>query len=82
MEGDIDETKYEHLEQQDKITLKSTAKGMLQAEVRIGGKMENNEDVDKIINLQTYVWSSLKQKFSNLLWQENTSQGQNLDTGE
>jgi hypothetical protein len=82
MEGDIDETKYEHLEQQDKITLKSTAKGMLQAEVRIGGKMENNEDVDKIINLQTYAWSSLKQKFSNLLWQENTSQGQNLDTGE
>ena len=70
------------LERESRIELHTTAKGLLQASVKIEGKMENNEDVDKIINLQTYAWSSLKQKFSNLLWQENTSQGQNLDTGE
>ena len=70
------------LERESRIELHTTAKGLLQASVKIEGKMENNEDVDKIINLQTYAWSSLKQKFSNLLWQENTSQGSNLDTGE
>lgn len=51
---------------QDKITLKSNAKGELQAEVRIGGNITDKESLDKIIGLQEKAWEELKKKFPNL----------------
>ena len=51
---------------QDKISLKSNAKGELQADVRVGGILSDNTAIDKIIKLQEYAWSELKKKFPNL----------------
>lgn len=73
--SDIPETK--ELEEdvgfavQDKISLKSNAKGDLQAEVRIGGSITDKESLDKIIDLQEMAWKKLKEKFPNLKIAEN-----------
>ncbi len=51
---------------QDKISLKSNAKGDLQAEVRIGGKIIDEASLDNILKLQESAWKKLKEKFPNL----------------
>ncbi len=51
---------------QDKILLKSNAKGDLQAEVRIGGTIADKESLNKILDLQERAWSELKKRFPNL----------------
>ena len=69
MSEDFNEDEYK-TEQQDKIMLKTTAKGLVQAEVRIGGKMDSNESIDGIITRQKYAFSKLRENFRNLIWQE------------
>ena len=56
---------------QDKIEMKSNAKGELQAEVRIGGDLSSNESADEIIKRQDYIWKQLKSKFPNLKFKDD-----------
>ena len=59
-----------NFEREDKISLKTTAKGLVQAEVRVGGKMDTNEAIDDIIRRQKYAWAKLRENFTNLIWAE------------
>lgn len=52
---------------QDKITTKITAKGEIQAEVRIGGVLTTNNDIDNLVGLHIHAWEELKKKFPNLV---------------
>ena len=69
MTEEFNEDEYK-TEQQDKIMLKTTAKGLIQAEVRIGGKMDSNEAIDSVITRQKYCWARLRENFRNLIWAE------------
>jgi len=69
MTEEFNEDEYK-TEQQDKIMLKTTAKGLIQAEVRIGGKMDSNEAIDSVITRQKYAWARLRENFRNLIWAE------------
>jgi len=61
------ETKqFEGFAAQDKIEMKSNAKGELQAEIRMGGDLSSNESVDDLIKRLDYAWKQLKSKFPNL----------------
>lgn len=65
------------LEPQDKISMNNTAKGLLQAEVRIGGKMDSNEAIDEVIRRQKYAWDKLKMEFKNLIWSNEKENEEN-----
>jgi len=52
---------------QDKITTKITAKGEIQAEVRIGGVLTTIEDISKLVGLHKFAWTQLKIMFPNLV---------------
>ena len=52
---------------QDKITTKLTAKGEIQAEVRIGGVLTTIKDIDDLIGQHLYAWTKLKTAFPNLV---------------
>ena len=58
------------LEPQDKISMNNTAKGLLQAEVRIGGKMDTIEAIDEVIRRQKHAWNKLRSEFPNLIYEE------------
>lgn len=72
---DLDKTKQfdedMNIGPQDKIELRSTAKGDITATVRIGGSITDKESLDKIIDLQEMAWKKLKDKFPNLKIAEN-----------
>ena len=51
---------------QDKISLKSNAKGELQAEVRIGGDLSSNDSIDEMIKRQKHAWEKLRTEFPNI----------------
>jgi hypothetical protein len=50
----------------DKVEIKSNYKGEMQADVRIGGMLSNDELIDDLIERQKYVWKKLKEKFPNI----------------
>ncbi len=52
---------------QDKITTKLTAKGEIQAEVRIGGVLTTIKDIDDLVGQHVYAWAKLKIMFPNLV---------------
>ena len=52
---------------QDKITTKITAKGEIQAEVRIGGILTTEKDIDALVDLHVHAWEEIKRKFPNLV---------------
>jgi len=61
------ETKqFERFAAQDKIEMKSNAKGDLQAEIRMGGDLSSNESVDDLVKRLDYAWKQLKSKFPKL----------------
>lgn len=55
------------MQMQDKITTKITAKGEIQAEVRIGGTLTTIADIDNLVGQHVYAWVKLKQMFPNLV---------------
>lgn len=62
----VDKTDFNAM-MQDKITTKLTAKGEIQAEVRIGGVLTTIKDIDEVIGNHLYAWTKLKAAFPNLV---------------
>lgn len=58
---------FQEFPMQDKITTKMTAKGEIQAEVRIGGVLTTNKDIDSVIGQHKYAWIKLSETFPNLV---------------
>ena len=52
---------------QDKITTKMTAKGEIQAEVRIGGVLTTEKDIDNLVGMHVHAWAELKKHIPNLV---------------
>ena len=54
----------------DRIELHTTAKGLIQASVKIHKKMDSTESIDELIRLEKYAWAKLRENFTNLIWAE------------
>ena len=52
---------------QDKITTKLNAKGEIQAEVRIGGELTTEKDIDDLVGLHKHAWDIIRSRFPNLV---------------
>lgn len=61
------EEKENEFPMQDKITTKLNAKGEIQAEVRIGGELTTEKDINDLVGLHVQAWAKLKREFPNLV---------------
>ena len=52
----------------DRIETHTTAKGLLQASVKLHSDMKEPESIRNLIERQKYAWDKLKEAFPNLIW--------------
>lgn len=64
------EEEIPQIEGVDRIETHSTAKGMLQASIKIHRKMDSNASIDELIALEKHAWDKLRETFKNLVWNE------------